>query len=381
MGLKRLSTFVILNGIISRKTYSEVRMNNYDSLDRLLSLIKEPVIGERDGKIVLMNHGAAALLHADIGSDIKDLLPDYLVSLGEDSPATMGKVGRLYCAVTTATVDGVKLYVLSDHSEDEFGVGSSVAAAAYRDALMGYRTGLDELKDFADEYEECEVTLSRLAKSYYQLFRVMYNSETIRLLEAGSAYFEPTTLNLTEICGNLAISSRLFTGKRGIELTFLCADGIIMAKADRALIEVMTMCLIANAMYHTKNGGRIDIKLERDGDCAELTVADSGTALPPELTALPTAEGGRLPTFDELAGLGGNFRLAELIAERHDGEANIVFDPRRGTAATARLRLFNPGRERFLGAGHNYSFDGMDVLFLELSCLLELDDYDITLLD
>lgn len=356
-------------------------MKEQESLERLFSLIKEPVIGEKDGKVAFLNNSARSLLYVEIGSDIADLLPDYLLSLGDDAPSTMGKIGRLCCAVSTARLGDVRLFILTDHTEDKFGWGDAITVANYRTALMHFKNGLNSLMDFADKHKKCEGTLSQLSMAYFQLYRIMFNTETIKQLQEGNACFTPETIDLSRTCGSLAMSTRLFTDKRGIEMELLCPDGIIMAKVDKALIEVMTMCLITNAVYHVGKNGKIQVKIERDGNYAIITVADSGSNVPPELTALPTSIGGRLPTYEEMLGLGDNFRLAQLIAERHNGEAHIVFDTRTGTVATAKIKLFDEERERLACGRTDYGFHAMDVLFLELSCILQVEDYDINLLD
>lgn len=356
-------------------------MKDYESLEHLFSLVREPVIGAVDGKIVLMNRSASALLHDRIGEDVSELLPEYLTELPDDAPATMGTVGRLHCAVTSATVGDVRLYVLSNHSEEELGAGMSTDTASCLNALMTYRLALERLRDEVDLHPDCAATLSMLSSSYYRLLRVLYNSGTARLLEEGRACFSPVELNLSELCGNLVVTTGMFARKRGVELTFYCPERIIVAKADRKLIEVMTMCLLANALFHTRGGGSIHVRLTRDGEFAELTVSDSGTKTPPELTAAPGETGGRLPTFEECAGLDLNLKLATLIAERHDGGAHLIFDTGAGTRVCANLRLFNPGREKFEGTDLGYSMESMDVIFTELSCVLNSSDYDIRLLD
>jgi two-component system OmpR family sensor kinase len=67
--------------------------------------------------------------------------------------------------------------------------------------------------------------------------------------------------------------------KRGVDLGFERVDHIFV-DADSTALSVLLRNLIDNALYHTPDGGRIDITLFRDGDHAVLRIEDSGPGIP-----------------------------------------------------------------------------------------------------
>ena len=90
---------------------------------------------------------------------------------------------------------------------------------------------------------------------------------------------------------------------------------------DRARLEQIVCNLLSNALKFTPADGRIGIRLERAGDRARLTVADTGRGIPAEI--LPRV-------FDEFwqargaepgspAGLGLGLAIARQLVEMHGG--------------------------------------------------------------
>lgn len=104
-------------------------------------------------------------------------------------------------------------------------------------------------------------------------------------------------------------------------------DGAGSAIVDAPRLVRAMMCLITNAIENMLETGRkgIDIDVSGTKDTVEITVKDTGPAIPEEVSASMfdarfTTKGG--------THTGMGLTLAREIAARHDGE--LVYDPGRG---------------------------------------------------
>ncbi|MYX46867.1 sensor histidine kinase, partial [Streptomyces sp. SID89] len=94
--------------------------------------------------------------------------------------------------------------------------------------------------------------------------------------------------------------------------------------------------LLANAISHTPQGGRIRVSVTRSGREAELTVADTGSGLDP-------AEADRLFERFHRGGNGGDGRyglglaLLREVVTGHGGTVGVTGRPGRGARFTIRL--------------------------------------------
>jgi hypothetical protein len=94
-----------------------------------------------------------------------------------------------------------------------------------------------------------------------------------------------------------------------------------MVDGDPVRLEQIAMNLLTNAAKYTSPGGRIEIRLERDGDQAVLSVRDNGMGVTPEL--LPRifdlfAQGERSLDRSE-GGLGVGLSVVKRLVGMHGG--------------------------------------------------------------
>lgn len=124
----------------------------------------------------------------------------------------------------------------------------------------------------------------------------------------------------------------------------------IVAEADPVRVQQIVWNLVQNAVKFTPQGGRVAVRLEREGEAARLDVEDSGQGVAPEF--LPrlfemfsqeeAAEGPR-------GGLGIGLALVRQLAELHGGRVRAESQgPGRGACFTVWLPLggsLSPARQ------------------------------------
>jgi len=122
----------------------------------------------------------------------------------------------------------------------------------------------------------------------------------------------------------------------------------VWVQADRARIEQIVMNLLSNALKFTPEGGRITIRVGREGDEAVLKVSDDGAGMTADL--LPSVfdlfvQGEGEP--DRRAGLGIGLTLVRRLVELHGGRVEAASPgPGCGSVFTVRLpALVDPAQE------------------------------------
>ena len=122
----------------------------------------------------------------------------------------------------------------------------------------------------------------------------------------------------------------------------------VWVQADEARIEQIVMNLLSNALKFTPEGGRITVRVGREGDEAVLKVSDDGAGMTADL--LPSVfdlfvQGEGEP--DRRSGLGIGLTLVRRLVELHGGRVDAASPgPGGGSVFTVRLpALVKPAQE------------------------------------
>lgn len=164
----------------------------------------------------------------------------------------------------------------------------------------------------------------------------------------------------------------------------------VWADADPTRIEQIVSNLVGNAIKFTAPDGTITVTVTRDGDAAELRVADDGIGMTPDLVArvFDLFVQGEQPLDRTEGGLGIGLTLVRRLAELHDGTATVTsVGPGRGTVVCVRLPA-QAAPEAHVPAAivpTGATGTGRDVLIVEdnddaresLSMLLELNGHRV----
>jgi PAS domain S-box-containing protein len=139
--------------------------------------------------------------------------------------------------------------------------------------------------------------------------------------------------NLAELLAEIVATARPQFEKARVEAVTHLPGDIPPVNLDRQLIKQAILNLVLNAVEAMPNGGRLSVTLERRGEMAEVSVADTGAGIAPEHRArifqlfFTTRPGG------SGIGLASTFRIVQL----HNG--SIDFDSEAGRGTTFRVEL------------------------------------------
>jgi signal transduction histidine kinase len=163
---------------------------------------------------------------------------------------------------------------------------------------------------------------------------------TLASSERGLEQQEP--LDLAELTGPALTAHRAATERLGLRVQADLRPA--PTSGDPALIRRLIANLIDNAVDHNVSGGEVRISTGTQDGGAVLSVANTGTAIPPDqisrlLEPFQRLSGGRLSDDLEHHGLG--LSIVRAIAEAHAAELSVRAQPGGGLAVTVR---FAPAR-------------------------------------
>ncbi|MGY1822508.1 SpoIIE family protein phosphatase [Geodermatophilus sp. SYSU D00079] len=159
-------------------------------------------------------------------------------------------------------------------------------------------------------------------------------------IQAGriDARFEPVDLAVTT--AELASVFRSAVTRAGLAFTVDCPPVREPVHVDRDMWEKVVLNLLSNALKFTFTGG-ITVRVRRDGAAVRLTVADTGTGIPPEELPRLFERFHRVTDARGRSGEGSGIGLAmvrELVA-LHGGSVDVESTPGVGTTFTVTVPL------------------------------------------
>lgn len=124
----------------------------------------------------------------------------------------------------------------------------------------------------------------------------------------------------------------------------LSADGQVMLQADRGEIEMILNNLLSNAVKYNREGGRVDIDLQRRDAGVALSVADTGIGMSEEESKRLFGEFVRIKNEKtaDIPGSGLGLSIVRKLVDLYDGETNVASRPDEGTKITVILNDNHP---------------------------------------
>ena len=115
---------------------------------------------------------------------------------------------------------------------------------------------------------------------------------------------------------------------------------------DRSQMLKVASNLISNALKHTPQGGTVSVEAHTAGDCAMLTVSDTGSGIAKDELKNVFARFYQVREIESLSeiGTGIGLNLTKGIVELHHGTITVDSTPGKGTTFTVRLPL---GKDTF----------------------------------
>jgi two-component system sensor histidine kinase BaeS len=182
-------------------------------------------------------------------------------------------------------------------------------------------------------YEPEPERLQLLVDEVEVIARLIDDFQTLSLAEAGALRLHPEPANLAALVASVVSAFRERATAKGVSLTAEAPPGPEFPFDAVRMREVLEN-LLANALRHTPSGGAIGVTLAWPFGAAEISVADTGTGIPPE--ELPFVFERYRKSADS-TGQGLGLPIARRLVEAHNGRIEV--ESQQGTGTTFRVLL------------------------------------------
>jgi signal transduction histidine kinase len=221
--------------------------------------------------------------------------------------------------------------------KDEFLATMSHELRTPLNAIFGWSTLMRTRRLDAATQERALETIERNARAQKRLIEDLLD---VSRIVTGKVTLEVMVVELRRVI-TAAVESMLPAAQaKSIELVTLLDSGSNIFRGDFARLQQVVCNLLSNAIKFTSRGGRVEVRLARHGDIAQLTITDSGQGIKPEF--LPHVfdrfrqEDGSISR--KHGGLGLGLAIVRYLIEMHGGTVEAASDGE-GRGATFTVRL------------------------------------------
>lgn len=189
------------------------------------------------------------------------------------------------------------------------------------------------------------------------LTQLISDLSTLARLETGTTELISAPLDLVQVIRNSSDSLRAFAQAKGISLTVKGLDSHVWIMGDAGRIAQLMVILLENAIKYNREGGVVEIALERTWHEARISVSDDGIGI---------AEAEVPHIFDRFyrshvaqqhaTGSGIGLAIAAWIVETHRGHIQVTSKPDIGTTfiVTVPVLLQRPRSASETGIDHTF---------------------------
>jgi PAS domain S-box-containing protein len=227
-------------------------------------------------------------------------------------------------------VDNARLYEAAQAASRARDDLMAVVSHDLRSPLNAVLAGASLLLDVPLSDEQRTDQYRAIRRSAERMERLTRDLLDITRIEAGHLRIEPGAEDIRSLVEEALEAADFAAGRTGVFLSSRVPDDLPKARADRARILQVLDNLLANAIRHTPQGGRVTVAADASEESVRVCVADTGSGIPPELRdqvfgryyqAEGAAHGG--------AGLG--LAIAKGIVDAHGGSIWLDTDVGKGT--------------------------------------------------
>jgi signal transduction histidine kinase len=225
----------------------------------------------------------------------------------------------------------------ADRMKDEFVALISHDLRTPLTSIMGYTELVldDDLEPKLDD--ERRSYLEVVSRSSARLLRLVDDLLFVARLQSGRLDLTPAPLDLCALARQAVGEAQRRAEAKGVELVF-DGNGSVEVAADKGRLFQLLDNLVSNALKFTPEGGRIEVRVSRNG-AAVLEVSDTGIGFTAEEAARIFERFYRADNAIEgqVQGTGLGLFIAQAITEAHGG--TISASPRDGGGAVFRIEL------------------------------------------
>jgi signal transduction histidine kinase len=164
---------------------------------------------------------------------------------------------------------------------------------------------------------------------------------TLARSDAGGLELMTAPLELAEIANEVVRRTTPLAQGEGVALSMDREAQPSIVDADPDRLQQVLLILVDNAIKHTPRGGKVEVRVRRHGQSAQVEVADTGSGIAPEhlpriFDRFYRADKARAR---EYGGTGLGLAIAKMLVDAHGGQLHLTSTLGVGTQVTMSLPL------------------------------------------
>jgi two-component system sensor histidine kinase BaeS len=176
--------------------------------------------------------------------------------------------------------------------------------------------------------------LERVLAETHQMERLIDDLRTLSLADAGALVLHRESTDLGGLAAEVVAGFAPQAEAAGVVLTVEEPSEAGELEVDPLRIRQVVGNLVSNALRHTPSGGRVTVRVARDGSDATLTVADSGEGMDADAAAHAFD---RFWRSADSTGAGLGLAIVRDLVTAHGGSVELHSVPGEGTRVVCRL--------------------------------------------
>ncbi len=211
----------------------------------------------------------------------------------------------------------------ANRSKDEFLSMFSHELRSPLNAILGWNSILAVKRAGDAEITAMTARIERSAKAQLKMVNDLLD---LGRISTGKLKIEPRPIRLASVVATALDATRPAAAAKDIELASASAAAESQVYGDPDRLQQVVWNLLANAVKFTDPGGRIEVKVRAVAGAVELSVADTGHGIPPELLphVFDRFRQGDSSTTRHTSGLGLGLALVHEIVALHGGSVSAA---------------------------------------------------------
>jgi signal transduction histidine kinase len=209
-----------------------------------------------------------------------------------------------------------------------------------RNPLFALRNGLQIMRTAAPHTEPLQSAVAMMERQLVHLVRLVDDLMDVGRIGSGKMQLQRRTLSLRQIVAASLESCEAAIATRGHDVTVECGDEDLCVFGDADRLTQVFSNLLSNSAKYTEQGGKLTVRITREGPCAVVRVTDNGIGIPPEdlhrVFELFSQVGSHATRAD--GGLGIGLALVRSLVQLHGGSVEAHSEGAgKGSTFTVRL--------------------------------------------
>lgn len=220
----------------------------------------------------------------------------------------------------------------------------SIASHEFRTPLSIILSSADLLNRYGNKWEPSLFSqqIERIKKNISRMTNIMDDVLIISRADSGRITFEPSNVNLENICTTIITDMNvLLTKNHNLVFQYMLADRIFLL--DEKLLELILSNLLSNAIKYSINGGNIEFMVFAEEGNIVFNISDNGIGIPEKDQFHLFDSFHRAGNVGEVQGTGLGLSIVHRSVKMHGGSIEFSSKEGIGTTFIVKIPILNQG--------------------------------------